>query len=50
MISYSKYEKYLKSKNDIKKRFPWENGIVIDGKSEIIDGRGVSAPQKCRDV
>ena len=26
------------------------NWLIIDGKSEIIDGKGVSAPQKCREV
>ena len=61
-----KHEKYLKSKNDMKRRRGafnqelWSNfefelrkfkcyfllgkRLVIDGKSEIIDGKGVSAP------
>ena len=33
-----------------KSRFPLGKWLVIDGKSEIIDGKGVSAPQKRREV
>ena len=58
MTSKGVYEPLIKSYEQIlilrilkfKSYFPRGKRLVIDGKSKIIDGRGVSAPQKCREV
>ena len=35
---------------NFKRYFPIGNWLIIDGKSEIIDVKWVSAPKKCREV
>ena len=45
------YEQILNLRfRKFKSYFPQGKRLVIDGKSEIIDGKGVSAHQKCREV
>ena len=45
------YEQILNLRiQKFKSYFPLGNRFVIDGKSEIIDRKGVSAPQKRREV
>ena len=58
MTSKGVYEPLIKSYEQIlslkilkfKSYFPLGKRLVIDGKSKIIDGKGVSAPQKRREV